>query len=343
MAQRDPVRSFASLDSVSGMDPLLLSRPLTSQEDERLAHIEAVIKLIAMTVHGLELAVGERSARVLGSIMGIHLYRVWAPRIKAGSLRETLEKLNTRSFRLDVYRMRGRLVHTDPQTGRKAFYCIGRECPIRQILYHEDLPAGRTLCRVMCSFMESLLADQLGGKYRVSLVRYGPNACFIRAEILSGPEPPSDLEVYSRKPSLDEYTQLLEDDLRDILLAFDETVERVLGGNPTMSYMAGKRYGLLDGDNLLTYLGATIPLGEAIETVNTAYRGILELKLDGDTLVLEKSLYHQLAEKYNLVHAVFIYRTVQGYIAGILERLTGRRVDLRALDERGTKLRVIAR
>ncbi len=328
-----------------GRDPLLATVPmLRPRESEELAFIEAAVKLMAMIVHGLEMAVGVQTSRVLGSVMGTALYEARRSWFEGMGLREALERLNKTSFRIDVYRFRGRLVHEDPETKKKAFYFVGRECPIRQILYHEDLPAGRALCRVMCSFLENLLREKLGGRYRVGLVRYGPNACFMRVEIVEGPAPPEDLEVYSEKPSLDEYLRLLLDDLRDLLLAFDRTVEKVLGGNPTMSYVAGKEYGGLDGDNLLTYLGAPVELREAIEVVNTVYRGVLELRLEGgDTLIVEKSLYHQLAEKYNLAKSIFVYRTVQGYIAGLLSRLTGKRVDLRALDEKATRMKIYVR
>ena len=341
--ERDPIKHIVELRSAYGLDPMLLTRPLVVGEEE-MAFIEASIKLIAMTVAGLEKAVGVQTSRVLGNIMGLELYKMRSGLFKSLGLKEALEALNRSSFRIDVYRMRGRLVHTDPQTGRKAFYFVGRECPIRQILYHEDLPAGRALCRITCSFLEALLKEKLGGRYRVGLVRYGPNACFMRAEILEGPEPPEDLEVYSVKPSLKEYIPLLVDDLRDILLAFDRTVERVLGGNPSMSYVAGKGYGTLDGENLLTYLGRPVPLDEALDVINKVYDPILRLRREGgDTLVVEKSLYHELAAKYNLEKSIFIYRTVQGYIAGLLSVLTGQRVDLRALDDKATRLKIYTR
>ncbi|WP_048191313.1 hypothetical protein [Pyrolobus fumarii] len=328
--------------AISEHDNLAMVKPLVSEEEIYL-DIEAMIKLMAITVRGLELAVGQRSAMALGTIMGSQLYKSMSPSIKGKNLKEALEAVNTRSFRIDVYKMRGKVVHEDPQTGRKVFYYVGRECPIRQILYHEDIPAGGTLCRIMCSFVEQLLADVLGGKYSVKLLRYGPNACFLRVEIVNGPQPPDDVAVYSKKPSLEEYVMLLREDLRSILVAFDATVDRVLGGNPTMSYMAGKRYGLLDGDNLLSTIGRTISVDEAITVLNVAYKGLLELSKEGDVISLERSVFHDLVEKLQLGRAVFIYRTLQGYLAGLLERLTGHRVDLRGLDEKATQLKILMR
>ncbi len=311
--------------------------------DEKYRDIEAMVKLIAITVQGVELAVGLQAARVLGSLMGRYLYNEYRNMFEGKDFGAALEMVNTRSFRVDLYPMHGKLVHIDPQVKQKAFYLIGRECPIRQILYHEDLPAGRTLCKVLCSFLEMLISDKLGGKYSVSLQRYGPNACFIRVVIREGAEPPESLRVYSVKPSLEEYVEKLREDLTAIMRAFDAVVDKVLGGNPAMSYMAGKKYGALDGNLLLSYLGRLVTLEEAIEVINAAYAGILRVRREGDNLIVEESLFHQLPEKLNLGKAVFVYRSLQGYLAGVLETLTGQRVDLRALDSKATRFKIIAR
>ncbi len=209
--------------------------------DEKYRDIEAMVKLIAIVVQGVELAVGVQAARVLGSLMGRFLYNEHRSLFEGKGFREALEAVNTRSFRIDLYPMHGKIVHIDPEVKQKAFYLVGRECPIRQIIYHEDLPAGRTLCRVMCSFLEMLLGEKLGGKYSVSIQRYGPNACFIRVLIREGSGPSEDIRVYSVKPSLEEYVEKLREDLTAIMRAFDAVVDKVLGGNPAMSYTAGKK------------------------------------------------------------------------------------------------------
>lgn len=279
---------------------------------------------------GLEDAIGVRASGGFANLLAREIMNTYQP--PGGSLQDAFEWLNRNTvFRLDTYRAGGRLVRDEE--GSKAFYLIARECPVRQILYLEDLPAGRSLCRIMCSYLERLLAGRLGGRYRVEPVRAGPNACLLRGVVLSGSPPPDDLEVRSSPPSRDEYLRLLHEMLSTMLHGLARALYMTLAGNPAMSYRAGKSYGRQVGAAILAEGYEASSLGEAVEIMNQGLHGMVRVRLEGERLVLEKSVFHKIVEREKIEHPEFIHRTVQGFIAGVLEILLGRRIELRSTGE----------
>jgi len=310
----------------------ILEAPPTERETD-IAEVYA--KLIAMAAVGIEEAVGASATGGLANLAARELYNRYRP--EAGDVAAALNWLNENTvFRLETYRVGESLVRDEGERG-KAFYLIARECPVRQILYLEDLPYGRTLCRVMCAYLERLLADKLGGRYRVALERAGPNACLLRAAILRGPEPPGSLEVKSKPPSMEEYRARLLEMLSALLHATADALYMTLGGNVAMSYRAGKEYGRLVGAQIMAEGYEAETIEDAVKLMNTGLRGLLRARLEGgDTLVLEWSRFNEIIEKEGLKHPDFIKRLVQGFMAGILEVLMGRRLDLRSTTKPNT-------
>ena len=304
----------------------LLESPTAEREVDL---VEVYAKLIAMAAVGIEEAVGASATGGLANLAARELYNRYHP--ETSDVAEALNWLNENTvFRLETYRVGESLVRDEGERG-KAFYLIARECPVRQILYLEDLPYGRTLCRVLCAYLERLFADKLGGRYRVALERAGPNACLLRAAILRGPEPPGDMEVKSRPPSLEEYRAKLLEALSAFLHATADALYMTLGGNVAMSYRAGKEYGRLVGAQIMAEGYDAETPEEAVELMNRGLRGLLRARLEAsDTLILEWSRFDEIIEREGLKHPDFIKRLVQGFMAGILETLLGKRLDLRS-------------
>ncbi|BES81605.1 hypothetical protein [Pyrodictium abyssi] len=301
-----------------------------SGADDGPREIEAYSRLIAMAVVGVEEAVGSGVTGGFANLLAREIMAKYKP--PEGDLRSALEWLGRNTvFRVDTYRVGGRLCRDEG--GEKAFYLIARECPVRQILYLEDLPAGRTLCRIMCSYLERLFAERLGGRYRVKLARTGPNACLLRGVVVSGNPPPDDLEVRTEPPSREEYVKLLHEMLSAILRGLSRALYLTLGSNPAMSYRAGKSYGRHLGAMILAEGYEASSLEEAVEILNEGLQGMVKTRLEGDKLFLEWSWFHDIVEKEGIEHPEFIHRLVQGFIAGILEMLLGRRIELRSTQE----------
>ena len=301
----------------------------------------ARIKVLAAIVVGFEEAVGREQVGGLANIFSQSLYREL--NLQNEDITSAFNKLNNETvFRLDTYSAWGSLVRDEGSKG-KAFYLIGRECPVRQILYQEDLPAGRALCSLMCAFVERIFREKLGGKYRVSLARYGPNACLLRVAIVSGSPPPDNFVLVSEKPDLEEYVNKLLNMYNIMLRAVDDALYKLLGENPAMSYRIGRAYGTIEGEHTLAEIGATVGLEDAVEYLNKYQRDLIELELTGDTLNIRKSLIHDVVDDVGLKHGTAIYRVAQGYIAGILSVLTGKNVNVRAIDPKARTLKLYVR
>ena len=301
-------------------------------DNEELRFIEVYSKLIAMAVVGVEEAVGERVTGGFANLIARELLRHYQP--PPGDVKTALEWLGGNTvFRLETYRVKGHLLRQE--NGSTAFYLLARECPVRQILYLEDLPAGKTLCRIMCSYLERLLAERLGGRYRIEMARIGPNACLIRGLVLQGSPPPDDLEVYTEPPSREEYIKLLREMFSAMLHGVSRALYLTLGSNPAMSYRAGKSYGRRVGALIMAEGYEAGSLEEAVELMNTGLKGMLSARLEGDKLVLEWNMFDDIVRKEGLEHPEFIDFLLRGFIAGVLEVLLGRRVDLRSTDGKG--------
>ncbi len=296
-----------------------------------VSDIEVYAKLIAMAAVGIEEAVGVHATGGLANLAARELYNRYQP--PPGDLLEAFKWINSSTvFRLRTYRVGGSLVRDEGSRG-KAFYLIAHECPIRQVLYLEDLPYGRTLCRIMCAYLERLLADRLGGRYRVALERAGPNACLIRAAIVRGAAPPDGLEVSPEPPSMEEYRAKLREMLSALLHATSDALYLTLGGNAAMSYRAGKEYGRLVGAQILAEGYGPEGLGEAVSLLNHGLAGLVHVELSGDTLLIKWSRFDEIIEREKIRNPDFVRRLVQGFIAGALETLIGRKLDLRSTSE----------
>ena len=298
--------------------------------DDALREVEAYSRFIAMAVVGVEEAAGRNITGGFASLLAREIMAKYKP--PEGSIKDELEWLGRNTvFRVNTYRVQGKLCREEDEG--KAFYLIAYECPIRQILYLEDLPAGGTLCRIMCSYLERLFAERLGGRYRVRLVRSGPNACLLRGVVISGNPPPDDMDIYTEPPSREEYVEQLRNMLSAILHGLSSALYLTLGSNPAISYRAGKSYGRRLGAMILAEGYEAQNLEEAVEILNEGLRGMVKTRLEGDKLVLEWSWFHDIAEREGLQHPEFIHRIVQGFIAGVLEMLVGRRIELRSTQE----------
>jgi len=306
----------------------------------RLELLARVKVLAAMTV-GFEEAVGREQVGGLANLFAQLLYKELGLQNK--DLVGVFDTLNRETvFRLDTYSTWKGLVRDEGDKG-KAFYLIGRECPVRQILYQEDLPPGRVLCNFMCTFLEKVFSEKLGGKYKVSLALYGPNACLLRVAIVSGSPPPDNFVLTSKKPSIEEYANKLLEMYDVMIRAITDALYRLLGDNPAMGYRIGKAYGVIDGEHTLADIGVTVGLESAVEYLNKYHRDLVELELDKDMLNVKKSLIHDIVDAIGLKHSAAVYRIVQGYIAGVLSALTGRKIDVRAVDEKARKLKLYVR
>jgi len=300
----------------------------------------ARIKILAAMSIGFEEAVGHEQIGGLANMFAQQLYRELGLQNKdIVSIFNTLNEETV--FRLDTYSMWKGLVR-DEGNGGKAFYLIGRECPVRQILYQEGLPPGKILCNLMCTFLERVLCDKLGGKYKVALLLYGPNACLLRVTIVSGPSP-GDFTLVSKEPSVEEYANKLLKMYDVMIKAITNAFYKLLGNNPAMGYRIGKAYGVVDGERTLAVVGVTVKLEDAIEYLNKYHRDLVEIELDKDMLSIRRSLIHDIIESIGLEHRAAVYRIVQGYIAGVLSALTGKNVDVRAVDEKARRLKLYVR
>jgi predicted hydrocarbon binding protein len=301
---------------------ILLEKPREVMDEEVYA------KLIAMAAVGIEAAAAYTGG--LANLAAKSLYTRLHP--GNGGLEEALRWLNHNTvLRVRTYVVGESFVRDEG--GEKAFYLIAYECPIRQILYLEDLPYGRTLCRVMCGYLERLFSEKLGGRYRVSLDRAGPNACLLRGVVRSPPEPPPDLRVDAEPISGEEYRRLLREALSNLLHAVSDALYTTLGGNVAMSYLAGKEYGRRMGAQILAEGYEAASLEEAVRLANAGLSGFIEVELVGDTLRIKWSRFHEIIEREKLRHPEFVERLVQGFLAGVLEELLGSRVELRSTSE----------
>ena len=311
-----------------------------SESDAARIGLLARIKALAAVAVGFEKAVGRMQVGGLANLFAGRLYKRLG--LEGLGLQEAFEKLNNETvFRMDTYTGWGGLVRDE--SGEKAFYLIGRECPVRQILYQEELPAGCALCRLMMRFLERVFREKLGGMYRVCLRRYGPNACLLRVGIVRGQEPPASFSLESREPSLDEYIEKLRIMYDEMLHALSDALYMVLGGNAAMSYRMGKAYGAIDGRHILANFGSTMSLEEAISVVNESLRVLVRLVKEDDGLRLERSIFHDIVEGLGIRHPEAVYYAVQGYIAGILSTLTGRNIDLRLVDLASRRYKIYVR
>ncbi len=296
--------------------------------DPRVEEAEVYARLIAMAAVGVEEAIGMQVVGGLVNLVAREMLKICTP---PKAMQDIIRWLNEETpFRIDTYNPPGGLIRKEDG---EAFYLIARECPVRQILYFEDLPYGRALCRIMCTCLEKLIASALGGRYRVMLDRPGPNACLLRVKVLSGPAPPNDLVVVSRKPSREEYIEQLMKAYSAMIKGISRALYLTLGGNVAMSYRAGKQYGRRVGAHILAEGYEPENIEEAIDIMNVGLKNILKTRLDGDYLVIEWSRFDEIVEKEGLQHPEFIKRLVQGFVAGVLETLTGMKVDLRSTSE----------
>jgi len=300
----------------------------------------ARIKILAAMSIGFEEAVGREQIGGLANMFAQLLYNELDLQNK--DLVAVFNTLNNETvFRLDTYSWWKGLVRDEGGRG-KAFYLVGRECPVRQILYQEGLSPGRLLCNLMCAFLERVFSEKLNGKYRVSLLFYGPNACLLRVAIVSGLSP-DNFTLTSREPSVEEYVIKLLKIYDAMIKAVTGALYKLLGNNPAMGYRIGKAYGVLDGEHTLAEIGVTVGLEEAIEYFNKYHHNLVEVELDKDMLSMRKSLIHNIIDDIGLEHRVAIYRIVQGYIAGILSVLTGKNIDIRAVDREARKFKLYVR
>jgi len=309
----------------------------------RRSELLARVKVLAAMTIGFEEAVGREQVSGLANIFAQLFYRELGLQNKdVVGVFNTLNKETV--FRLDTYSAWKGLVRDEGSKG-KAFYLVGRECPVRQILYQEDLPPGRVLCNLMCAFLEKVFSEKLGGRYKVSLAFYAPNACLLRVAIVSGPSPPNDLVVTSRKPGIEEYVNKLLRMYDIMIKAVTDALHKLLGDNPAMSYRIGKVYGVIDGEYILAEIGATVELESAVKYLNKYHHDLveLELELDKNMLNVKKSLIHDIVDSIGLKHGSAVYRVVQGYIAGILSALIGKKIDVKAVDEKARKLKLYVR
>ncbi len=314
--------------------------PVLTLRQSNASDIEVYSKLIAMTVVGAEEAIG---SNMMGGFVNLVARRLeeelGVP--KGNDIGKVLSWFNTSTvLRLNTYRVRGRLVR-DEEKG-PAFYMIAYECPIRQILYLEDLPGGRSLCMIICRLLSRVLSNSLGSACRVEPARIGPNACLLRASISGSVRGKvEELNVVSQSPSIKEYEELLRGFFSALLRSIGWALNTLLGGNPAMSYRAGKSYGRLVGASILAQGYEANSLEEAVNIFNSAMQELLRIRLQGSIIVAEKSRFDEIIEKEGIRHAEFIKRIIQGFIAGSLETLLARRVDLRLLG--GNKFEVIMR
>ena len=299
-----------------------------SRVDERIEKAEIYAKLIAMAAVGLEEAIGVEVTGGLINLVAREMLKICMP---PQGMENIIKWLNEQTpLRVDTYNPGGKLVRREDG---EAFYLIARECPVRQILYFEDLPYGRSLCRIICSCLEKLIASALGGRYRVALNRPGPNAWLLRVRVLSGPAPPSDLVVSSKKPGKEEYLEQLMKAYSAMIKAISKALYLTLGGNVAMSYRAGKQYGRRVGAHVLAEGYEPATLEEAVSLMNTMLKSIIKVNIESDYLVLEWSKFDEIISREGLEHPEFIQRLVQGFIAGVLETLIGMRIDLRSTSE----------
>jgi len=307
----------------------------------RRLELLARVKILAAMTVGFEEAVGREQVGGLANIFAQLFYRELGLQNK--DIVSVFDMLNEETvFRLDTYSAWKGLVRDEGDRG-KAFYLVGRECPVRQILYQEDLPPGRICCNLMCAFLEKILCEKLGGKYKVSLALYGPNACLLRVAIVSGPPPPDNFILTSKRPSVEEYADKLLKMYNIMIRAVTDALYKLLGDNPAMGYRIGKAYGVIDGEHALADVGATVGLESAVEYFNKYYHNFVELELEKDMLNVKKSLIHDIVDSIRLKHSVAIYRIMQGYVAGVLSALTGKKIDVRAVDEKARKLKLYVR
>lgn len=302
---------------------------VTGVESQRETEEEEVYaKLIAMAAVGIEEAAAYTGG--LANLAARALLTRYNPPMEG--FEEPLRWVNRNTaFQLRSYTVGESYVRTED--GKKRFYLIAYECPVRQILYLEDLPYGRTLCRIACSYLERLLAEKLGGRYRVELDRAGPNACLLRGTVLRPPEPPSKVSVEPETLSMEEYRRRLREALSTLLHAVSEALYTTLGGNVAMSYRAGKEYGRRMGAQILAEGYEASSLEEAVEVANAGLRGFIRISLTGDTVRIEWSRFHEIIRKEGLRHPEFVERLVQGFLAGVLETLLGEKLDLRSTSE----------
>ena len=304
-----------------------------------VSDIEGYSKLIAMTVIGAEEAIG---SSMIGGFVNLVARRLeeelGVPR--GVNVAELLSWMNSNTMlRLNTYRVKGRLVR-DEDKG-PAFYMIAYECPIRQVLYLEDLPGGRSLCMIVCRLLSRLLSESLGSACKVVPTRIGPNACLLRAGISSSVrEKIEGIDVVSSSPDVEEYEELLNRFFSALLHSIGWALNTLLGGNPAMSYRAGKSYGRLVGASILAQGYEATTLEEAVEVFNSAMQGFLRIRAEDSAIVIEENKFDEIISREGIEHAEFIKRIVQGFIAGSLETLLARRVDLRSL---GNKFEVIIR
>jgi predicted hydrocarbon binding protein len=134
----------------------------------------------------------------------------------------------------------------------------------------------------------------------------------------------------------EEYRARLREALSALLHAVADALYTTLGGNVAMSYRAGKEYGRRVGAQILAEGYEAASLEDAVEVANAGLQGIVVIGLEGgDTVVVKRSRFQEIVEKKGLAHPEFIERLVQGFLAGILETLIGRRLDLRSTGRRG--------
>ena len=304
-----------------------------------VSDIEVYSKLIAMTVIGAEEAIG---SNMIGGFVNLVARRLeeelGVPRgIDVAGLLNWIN--NNTVLRLNTYRVKGRLVREEDKG--PAFYMIAYECPVRQILYLEDLPGGRSLCMIVCRLLSRLLSGSLGSLCRLEPARIGPNACLLRVGISSSArEKIEGIDVVSSSPGIKEYEELLKRFFSALLHSIGWALNTLLGGNPAMSYRAGKSYGRLVGASILAQGYEATTLEEAVEVFNSAMQGFLRIRAEGSAIVIEENRFDEIISREGIEHAEFIKRIVQGFIAGSLETLLARRVDLRSL---GNKFEVIIR
>lgn len=303
--------------------------------DEFYKLLEVYSKLVAMTVIGVEEAIGPQLTGGFVNLVVRKLEEEYAGQ-KPGSIREALEWFNKNTvFRINTYRVGGRLVRVEDS--KYAFYMIAYECPVRQILYVEDLPGGRSLCMIMCRLLSRKLSEATGSKIDVEPARIGPNACLLRAVFSNEKlrDRVEGVDVVSEKPSIEEYKRLLQDFLSALLRSIGWALYQVLGGNPAMSYRAGKGYGRIVGASILARGYEAESISEALEIMNTTLHGMLEAEYRDGQIAIKRSAFKEIVEKEGIEHPEFIDRTIQGFIAGILEVLTGKRVELRSTGVEG--------
>ena len=307
----------------------------------RTLELLARVKILAAMTIGFEEAVGYGQVGGLANMFAQLLYKELDLQNK--DIVDVFNMLNKETvFRLDAYSAWKGLVRDEGGKG-KAFYLVGRECPVRQILYQEGLPPGRLLCNFMCTFLEKIFSEKLGGKYKVSLALYGPNACLLRVAIASGSPPPENFISISEEPSVEEYANKLLEMYDVMIRAVTDALYKLLGNNPAMGYRIGKAYGIHDGEHTLAEIGITVGLESAVEYFNEYHHRLVELELDKDILNVRTSLIHNIVDNIGLEHSAAVYRVVQGYIAGVLSALTGKNIDARAIDEKARKLKLYVR